>query len=99
MPMAVKPIPEGYHSVTPYLSVNGAERLIEFLKQAFGAEERERFLRPDGHIMHAEVKIGDSIIMLGEANEQWPARPTAPTSMSPTRMRPTARRCKRAPLL
>lgn len=73
--MAVKPIPDGYHSVTPYLTVHGADKLIEFLKQAFGAEERERFLRPDGAIMHAEVKVGDSILMLAEANEQWQPRP------------------------
>jgi uncharacterized glyoxalase superfamily protein PhnB len=72
--MAVKPIPEGYHSVTPYLTVKGVDRLIEFLKQTFGAEEKERHLRPDGSIMHAEVKIGDSIIMMGEANEQWAPR-------------------------
>ncbi len=75
--MAVNYLPEGYQNVIPYLVVSGAERLIEFLKQTFGAEERERFLRPDGAIMHAEVKIGDSVIMLGEANEQWPARPTS----------------------
>jgi PhnB protein len=73
--MPVKPIPEGYHNVTPYLTVKGANRLIEFLKRAFGAEEKERFQQPDGTIMHAELKIGDSIIMLGEANEKWEARP------------------------
>ncbi len=73
--MPVKPIPEGYHSVTPYLVVNGADRLIAFLKQAFGAQEIERFQGPNGTIMHAEVKIGDSIIMLGEANERFQARP------------------------
>ncbi len=73
--MPVKPIPEGYHSVTPYLVVNGADRLIAFLKQAFGAQEIERFQGPNGTIMHAEVKIGDSIIMLGEANEKFQARP------------------------
>ncbi len=73
--MPVKPIPEGYHSVTPVLTVHGADRLIEFLKQAFGAVELERFQGPNGIIMHAEVKIGDSIIMLGEANERFQARP------------------------
>ncbi len=75
--MPVQPIPEGCHSITPYLIVRGADQLLEFLKQAFGAEERERFRRPDGTIMHAEVKIGDSLVMLAEANEQWPARPAA----------------------
>jgi len=76
--MPVKPIPDGYHNVTPYLIVPGADRLIEFLKQAFGAKEVERQQRPDGTIMHAEVRIGDSVIMLGDAaGSQWPARPAA----------------------
>ena len=65
--MAVKPIPDGYHSVTPYLMVQGVAALIDFLKQAFGADEIFRMPRPDGAIMHAEVKIGDSMIMMGEA--------------------------------
>lgn len=64
--MAVKYIPEGFHTATPYLVVPGVARLIDFLKQAFGAEERERMAHPDGRIMHAEVKIGNSIIMMGE---------------------------------
>ena len=64
--MAVKPIPDGYHSVTPYLMVQGVAALIDFLKQAFGADEVFRMPRPDGAIMHAEVKIGDSMIMMGE---------------------------------
>lgn len=62
----VKPIPQGYHSVTPYLSVQGVPKLITFLKQAFGAEERERMTTPDGRVSHAEMKIGDSIVMMGE---------------------------------
>jgi PhnB protein len=65
--MAVKPIPDGYHSVTPYLMVQGVAALIDFLKQAFGGDEIFRMPRPDGAIMHAEVKIGDSMIMMGEA--------------------------------
>jgi len=64
--MSVKPIPEGYHSVTPFLTVTGAAELIEFLKQAFQAREKERVTLPDGSLAHAEVWIGDSIIMLGE---------------------------------
>lgn len=64
--MAVNPIPQGYHHVTPYLVVPGVARLIDFLKQAFGAQEKERHARPDGTIMHAEVKIGDSVVMMGE---------------------------------
>jgi len=75
--MAVKPIPVGYHSVTPYLMVEGAPKLIDFVKQVFGAKETERFDRPDGKIAHAEVSIGDSVIMLAEASDQWKAMPSA----------------------
>lgn len=65
--MAVKPIPDGYHSVTPYLVVQGAAKLLDFLKQAFAAQELHRpMLRPDGTIMHAEVRVGDSVVMMGE---------------------------------
>ena len=64
--MAVKPIPDGYHSVTPYLTVPGVAKLIDFLKQAFDAKEIERMAAPDGSIMHAEVKVGDSRVMMGE---------------------------------
>lgn len=59
-------IPTGYHTVTPYLTVNGAGEFIEFLKAAFSAREKERFSHADGTIGHAEVMIGDSVIMLGE---------------------------------
>jgi PhnB protein len=75
--MAVKSIPDGYHSVTPYLTVRGAARLIEFLKQAFGAEEMYRMPMPDGTVGHAEIRIGDSRIMMGEASEQWPPMPAS----------------------
>lgn len=64
--MAGKPIPEGFHTVTPYLVVKGAAKLIAFLTQAFDAKEIHRMLRPDGAIMHAQVKIGDSFVMMGE---------------------------------
>jgi PhnB protein len=74
---AVNPIPEGFHSITPYLVVEGADRFLEFLKQAFGAEQKLRVPRPDGRIMHAEVRIGDSPVELADANAQYPARPTA----------------------
>ena len=73
--MAVNPIPEGYHTVTPYLIVEGAAGLLDFAKSAFGAEERFRMAAPDGSIGHAEVMIGDSIVMLADAGEEWPARP------------------------
>lgn len=64
--MPVKPIPEGYHTVTPHLTVRDAARAIEFYKQAFGAKERGAMKGPDGKIMHAELMIGDSIIMLAD---------------------------------
>jgi PhnB protein len=64
--MAVKPIPEGYHSVTPYLIVRGAARAIDFYKQAFGATELFRMDAPGGTIAHAEIKIGDSPVMLAD---------------------------------
>ena len=64
----VKPVPEGFHTVTPYLVVDDGARAIEFYQQAFGAKEIMRMPGPDGKISHAEVKIGDSIIMLGPAN-------------------------------
>jgi PhnB protein len=64
--MAVKPIPEGYHAVTPSLAVDGAAEAIEFYKRAFGAEERGRMPAPDGKIAHAEIQIGDSVVMLAD---------------------------------
>jgi PhnB protein len=64
--MSVKPIPEGYHTLTPFLTVRNAERAIEFYKQAFGAQARGVAKGPDGKVMHAEVKIGDSVIMLSD---------------------------------
>ena len=64
--MAVKAIPDGYHTVTPYIVVKGAAKLIDFLKQAFGAELIEKVAQPDGTVMHAAMKIGDSIVMMGE---------------------------------
>jgi uncharacterized glyoxalase superfamily protein PhnB len=74
--MTVKPIPEGYHTATPYLVVKGADKTIEFLKKAFGAEPSfEPMTRPDGKIMHADFKIGDSHVMIGEASDQHPAMP------------------------
>ena len=67
--MSVKPIPDGYHSLTPFLTVRDAARAIEFYKQAFGAKERGVMKDPDGKVMHAELVIGDSIIML---SDEWP---------------------------
>jgi len=64
--MAVKPVPEGYHTLTPFLTVRDAMSAIEFYKKAFGAQERGVAKGPDGKVMHAELKIGDSIIMLSD---------------------------------
>jgi PhnB protein len=66
MANAVKAIPDGYHSVTPYLSIKGAAAAIDFYKKAFGAVELFRMAQPDGKIGHAEIKIGDSPIMLSD---------------------------------
>lgn len=67
--MTVKPIPEGYHSVTPYLSIQSAAEAIEFYKRAFGAIELFRLVAPSGEIGHAEIRIGDSSIMLADPCE------------------------------
>ena len=75
--MAVRPIPEGFHTVTPYLVVQGADKLIAFLKHAFDAQEIHRTMRPDGAVMHAEIKIGDSHLMMSEGGGPFPAMPAA----------------------
>jgi len=69
------PIPSGYHSVTPYMRVTGAAEFIDFLERAFGAKENHRSLAPDGSIMHADVTIGDSHVMLTEGMENFPPLP------------------------
>ena len=70
--MTAKPIPDGYHTATPYLSISGAKDAIEFYKLAFGAVEVFRLCTPSGDIAHAEIKIGDSQIMLAEPSEDSP---------------------------
>src|SRR5579862_6576323 len=65
-PMATKPIPDGYQTATPYLIVKGAAEAIEFYKKAFGATEMLRMADPQGRVGHAEIKIGDSVIMLAD---------------------------------
>src|SRR5258705_12793906 len=75
--MAAKPVPDGYHTVTPYLTVRGAAKVIEFLQQAFGAKiSHEPTKRPDGSIMHAQVTIGDSPVMIAEESEMAKATPS-----------------------
>jgi PhnB protein len=73
--MAVNSIPQGFHSVTPYLVVREVPKLLDFLKQAFNAQEIMRMPQPDGTIMHAEVRIGDSPIMMGEAQGEHKPMP------------------------
>jgi PhnB protein len=72
--MAVKAIPDGYSSVTPFLTVKGAAQMIDFLKQAFGAEEVMRMPGPGGVVMHAELNIGNSRLMLSEAMQNPPSQ-------------------------
>ena len=64
---SVKPTPDGYHTVTPYIFVQGADKLIDFLKKAFDAKETERYLMPNGTIGHAEIRLDDSVIMISDA--------------------------------
>jgi len=73
--MAVKPIPEGYHSLNTYLAVNDAAAAIEYYSEVFGAKERMRMDGPDGSIGHAELQIGDSVLMLADPNPQSTAKP------------------------
>jgi len=76
MPSNVRPIPEGYHSISPALTCKDAARAIDFYKQAFGATEINRMPGPGGAIMHAELRIGDSVIFL---SDEWPGMSAAPT--------------------
>jgi len=75
--MAVKPIPDGYHTVTPYLICKGAAQALDFYKHAFGAKEELRMAGPDGSVSHAEITIGDSRLMLGEEHPAMGARSPA----------------------
>ena len=72
MPKKVRPIPKGYHAVTPALNQADAVKTIDFCKKAFGAKERMRMAGPGGKIMHAELQIGDSIVMLNDAFQEPP---------------------------
>jgi PhnB protein len=76
MAAKVKPIPDGFHTVTPYLIVEGAKKVIDFMQHALGARhDHEPTLRPDGTIMHATLKIGDSMVMISDASEHAKAMP------------------------
>ncbi len=69
--MAVKPVPEGYATVTAYLTIRGAAKALEFYKAAFGAKELYHLPGPDGTIAHGEIQIGDSRVMFADENPQW----------------------------
>ncbi|MDX1534387.1 MAG: VOC family protein [Thermoplasmata archaeon] len=73
--MGVQTQPEGYHTVSPYLVVSGAGELIEFLEHTFDGEVKERITMDDGRVAHAEVRIGDSIVMMGEPTERTETQP------------------------
>ena len=75
--MPTKPIRDGFHAITPYLFAQGASRLIEFISAAFDGEVSFRKARPDGAIMHAEMRIGDSMLMLADAPVQFGPMPTS----------------------
>jgi len=77
MATSVKSIPTGYHSVTPYLINENASRLIEFLKLVFDAEETNRLSGPDGRVMHAELRIGNSMIMVSDASDERKPMPAS----------------------
>ena len=74
--MSVQSKPHGYSSVSPYLVVGGAQRVIDFLKQVFGATELRRYDMPDGSIMHAEVRIDDTVVMIADGGGEWPPFPS-----------------------
>ena len=76
--MSVKPIPDGYSSVTPYLIINGATKAIEFYKKAFGAIELFRMPMPDGKLGHAEIRIGNAALMLADECPERGARAPQP---------------------
>ena len=80
MAAKARPIPEGFHSVTPHLTVRDAVKMIEFYKKAFGAREVEVKKMPDGKVMHAKIKIGDTFVML---NDEFPETGGACASASP----------------
>ena len=93
MTSTAKPIPEGYHSVTPYLIIKGAAEAIEFYKKAFGATELFRMPQPDGKIGHAEIKIGDSPIMLADEFPQMSY--VGPKTLGGSPVSLIRRRCRR----
>ncbi|MEO6390557.1 MAG: VOC family protein [Pyrinomonadaceae bacterium] len=84
--MTVKPIPEGYHTLSPHLICRGAAQAIEFYKAAFGAEELARFADPTGHIACAELRIGDSTFAIADENVEWKNLSPQHTSGTPVQI-------------
>ena len=82
--MAVKPIPEGYHSITPYMILDNAAAAIDFYKRAFGAIETVRMPAPGGKVGHAELLIGDSVVMLADESPQMGARARRQSAARPS---------------
>ncbi len=75
MSKKVKPVPKGYRTVTPYLLVKGTKQLIQFIEKAFAAKIIDRMETPDGRVVHATARIGDSMIMMGETHGKWKPMP------------------------
>ena len=73
--MAAKPVPDGYHTVTPYLTVDDAALQIDFLKRAFNGQVNYEMKDDKGNVRHAEVRVGDSMLMIGQARDEWKPRP------------------------
>ena len=69
--MTVKPVPDGFHTLTPYLTVDNAQTLMNFIEQAFDGKVVYRMNDDEGNVRHAEMKIGDSMLMLGQARDEW----------------------------
>lgn len=83
MPGTVKPVPDGHHTVTPYLTIKNAAHALEFYKRAFGATETSRLTMPDGRVGHAEIRLGDSIVMLADEFPEFGGRAPATLGGSP----------------
>jgi PhnB protein len=77
MMSAIQQIPSGFHTATPFILVKDAHRVIDFLERAFGARERLRLKHRDGTVWHAQVQLGDSMIMLGDVQDRYPAMPSS----------------------
>jgi PhnB protein len=75
--MSIKPIPDGFHTVTPHITIKGASALMQFFRDAFNATERSRTQDAAGRIANAEMVIGDSIVMIADASEKYPPMPSA----------------------